>query len=702
MTDTGALTLGSFVNVDSADKAWTPSGGGGYCSPRSQVTDRLAGFTSSAGIPTGATIDGVEVTITYNDGGITPGATVAQEEVYLLSGSGTGLIGSNQKDATNLTPPSAPGTASKTWGGPTDTWGASLTPAIVNSDFGFGFACSKVSGGTYFQVISATIKIYYTTSVIHTKTATFDAALAARATKAATFDAELAGLQSKTVTLDAATAVRVVMGGGTESDDTGAVGPSSVDQNGTGLSSPATWFNLSNALALDGSYATATTVFSGGAQPTNWAAFTFPDMDIPTGAAISGIEVVDHAMHTSGGGNIYASLKIGSATKSGGTIFGDSWSLNILRSHTYGGASDLWAGTWTASDFTAPIVSIFYSAEDSDMDFSLDSLTLKVYYTVETPSGLAFDADLGKLTTKTVTLDSVLTALRTLTATIDAALATPHTKSLTADAALADMHTLATTLDAVLANHTTKSATLDVALADLRSKTVALDAALAARPTKSLTFDAALFGQGVETISLTFDAVLQALQTVTMTLDAALATPHTAVTTFDTLLAATRTLSTTLDVVLAAVETETVTFDAALADVATKDVTLDAELAATHVTPVSLDVELSALRSQTLALNVLLAATLTKSLTFDGALGTPHTKSATFDGVLVGVQTVSLVFDALLGSMAGVGPPAGVARVMRLPAGRARLVGTVPPGVARVVGRPMYGSARIHRPGGGA
>lgn len=575
---------------------------------------------------------------------------------------------------------------------------------VGNGPYAWGLNSAEATDAWTWDVASSTTR---------TKTVTFDAALATRATKTVgltaalankatksmTFGALLAGLQSKTVSLSAATAVRVVVGGGTESDDTGAVGPSSVDQSGANTA----WTNINNSLALDGSYATCATVYSGGAGTTNSLDATFPDMDIPEDATIVGIEVAEHAYISAHGSATYISsaVTIDGQTKTDGTasIGGTQTWDGTLRTYTYGGPTDLWGGTWTPSDFTAPVVSVLHSGGDGNPTFQLDYVSLKIYYSVEAPAGLAFDAALGKLTTKAVTLDSMLTALRTLTATIDAALATPHTKSLTADAALADMHTLATTLDAVLANHTTKSATLDAALATLRSKTVALDAALAARPTKSLTFDAALFGQGVETISLTFDAVLQGLQTVTMTLDAALATPHTAVTTFDTLLAATRTLSTTLDVVLAAVETETVALDASLADVGTEDVNIDAVLAASHVTAVSLDVLLSGLQTCTVELTALLAAVVTKTMMLDAALAIPHTKTLALDGMLLGAYTVTCKFDALIGYPAGLGPHVGLAYVQQVPRGRGVYTGYVPVGRGRAQ-QPAIGRGRTDNPGG--
>lgn len=100
-------------------------------------------------IPTNATINGVEVYANVKSGAA----------LYCLAGlyNGTTLLGSEKQI-------SAPNPSSyETFGGAADVWGATVTPAIVNSSVfsvGINYEGAGVSGNSDIRDIQ--VKIYYT------------------------------------------------------------------------------------------------------------------------------------------------------------------------------------------------------------------------------------------------------------------------------------------------------------------------------------------------------------------------------------------------------------------------------------------------------------------------------------------------------------------------------------------------------------
>lgn len=225
--------------------------------------------------------------------------------------------------------------------------------------------------------------------------------------------------------------------------DTGAIGPSSVDQSGANTA----WTNINNSLALDGSYATCATVYSKGAGTTNSLDETFPDMDIPEDADIVGIEVAEHAYISADGSAWYISsaVKIGGQTKTDGTpaIGGTQTWDGTLRTYTYGGPTDLWGGTWAPSDFTAPIVSVVHSGGDGNPTFQLDYVSLKIYYSVAgttVTSDIAAAALLGARSTKDVAASARFNASFLADVTGRAALSQESADSISAAAVLGLFH----------------------------------------------------------------------------------------------------------------------------------------------------------------------------------------------------------------------------------------------------------------------
>lgn len=110
-----------------------------------------------------------------------------------------------------------------------------------------------------------------------------------------------------------------------------------------------TWVNPGNIFSSDGSYATATMT----ATPSHYLKATNFGFSIPTGATILGIKVEIEKLEA---GSVFDNeVKI---VKSDGSI-GTTDKSNITEwptteaYTTYGGSSDLWGETWTATDINS-------------------------------------------------------------------------------------------------------------------------------------------------------------------------------------------------------------------------------------------------------------------------------------------------------------------------------------------------------------
>ena len=104
-------------------------------------------------VPAGATIDGVKVDAVVSRGGN------RERDATVMLVKGGSPVGVNKADTTNWP---APGT--KTWGGPADLWGTTLTPADVNSpNFGVAISGQNVNDGSgrVLMVDSERITVYY-------------------------------------------------------------------------------------------------------------------------------------------------------------------------------------------------------------------------------------------------------------------------------------------------------------------------------------------------------------------------------------------------------------------------------------------------------------------------------------------------------------------------------------------------------------
>jgi len=134
---------GSASALDGAYASASPDNGGGG----SGASEQLQGTapTNFGGIPSGTTIQGIQVTAyRYATTGTPHSGTlyIRDNEVDLIKG-GTVLTASNHADTTDNWPTSPASPAMKVYGGQTDLWGTTWSP----SDFGSGFGVSiRVSG----------------------------------------------------------------------------------------------------------------------------------------------------------------------------------------------------------------------------------------------------------------------------------------------------------------------------------------------------------------------------------------------------------------------------------------------------------------------------------------------------------------------------------------------------------------------------
>lgn len=119
-------------------------------------SDFLSASSFGASIPTGATIDGVQVDVER----YASTAGFVDSEVYLTSGGYGGVISFPSKTSQEW-PTSE---QYQTFGGSADLWGATLTPAVVNAS-GFGFLVNadsaSMSLGTIY-VDHVRMTVYYT------------------------------------------------------------------------------------------------------------------------------------------------------------------------------------------------------------------------------------------------------------------------------------------------------------------------------------------------------------------------------------------------------------------------------------------------------------------------------------------------------------------------------------------------------------
>ena len=158
-TGFGASAWSNAGNITASDNSYATAtfngglGGGGF--------DYLKATNFGFSIDSGATIDGIEVIIERKDAG----GSITDSEIKILNGDGSAGIGTSNKSGGAAWPTSD---ASTTFGGSSDTWSETWTPAKVNSsDFGVYIRCSSGAGFGVSDTASVDhvqITVHYTVS----------------------------------------------------------------------------------------------------------------------------------------------------------------------------------------------------------------------------------------------------------------------------------------------------------------------------------------------------------------------------------------------------------------------------------------------------------------------------------------------------------------------------------------------------------
>lgn len=152
----GNVSWSNPGNITSSDNSYaTASFAGGTDSGFDYLRATNFGFS----IDSGATIDGIEVIFERKDAG----GSVADSNIYIINGDGSGGVGSTNRSAGAAWPTSD---ASATFGSSSDSWGETWTPAKVNSsNFGVQIRCSSAAGFGATDVASVDhvqITLHYT------------------------------------------------------------------------------------------------------------------------------------------------------------------------------------------------------------------------------------------------------------------------------------------------------------------------------------------------------------------------------------------------------------------------------------------------------------------------------------------------------------------------------------------------------------
>jgi hypothetical protein len=244
-----------------------------------------------------------------------------------------GTIGGNSdaQPSTNLW---ATSDMTHSYGSPSDLWGQTWTPADINTvNFGLSFqATTDAAGGQVMSVNYITVTVYYTP---------------AATSQGPSF-------------------------AGTGGDD------SSI---GTGV-----WSNTGNITADDGSSSTVNVFAS---TPSQYLTATNFGFTIPAGATIEGIAIQVKKGGAGATDNAVRLIKAGSV-QSFDESSGTAWSSSPTYA-SYGGAADLWGGTWTPGDINASNFGFAISGQaTSTVGLSVDAITATVYYSAPGTGAISY------------------------------------------------------------------------------------------------------------------------------------------------------------------------------------------------------------------------------------------------------------------------------------------------------------------------
>lgn len=161
MADTGWVIAGSGDTIDTDAQPWTSPGNitaddvnVAYATVSGSPTDSLKAYNFGLSVPTGSTIDGIEVRAQLSDAG-----TSNENYSYVNVGKDDSTLGTNKDPNVDLT------TMQTNYdeGGASDLWNLSFTAAEVNaSSFQVRIKCD---GYGYVYCDAVWVKVHYTPAV---------------------------------------------------------------------------------------------------------------------------------------------------------------------------------------------------------------------------------------------------------------------------------------------------------------------------------------------------------------------------------------------------------------------------------------------------------------------------------------------------------------------------------------------------------
>jgi MSHA biogenesis protein MshQ len=293
-------------------------------------------------VPDGATVTGIRVSVERR----TDGGTITDSKLYLVR---AGTISTAYNGATTTSYPKSDGV--EVHGGTGNLWGASWTPAELNS-------------------------------------ASFGVALTVRNTSTSS-------TTNRTVSLDMISVeVEFSYAGSLPSGDYSMVSSPSACLGASGVGTLA-WSAPGNAQLSDNTYATAVATSATGTQLTQYLKCTGFNFAVPAGSVINGIKVelerkISSTSSTTGKDNVLSLINaqgaVGASNRATTTVY-----TKTDESEEHGSASDLWGASWTPADINSGNFGVAYSGNitktstSSTRTISIDQIRVRVYMRVTAP-----------------------------------------------------------------------------------------------------------------------------------------------------------------------------------------------------------------------------------------------------------------------------------------------------------------------------
>ena len=141
-----------------------------------------------------------------------------------------------------------------------------------------------------------------------------------------------------------------------------------------------TWTAPENITASDD---TRASVIIGGGATTHYLKATNFGFAIPAGATIDGIEVRFERQKSGASSVTDVDVMIvkGGAISVTDLSAGAAWNNEADQLDTFGGATELWGETWTATDINASNFGVVVAATSAGATALVDSVDIKIYYT---------------------------------------------------------------------------------------------------------------------------------------------------------------------------------------------------------------------------------------------------------------------------------------------------------------------------------